>query len=381
MIRRIAVCVVGLACAAAAHAQAPRRLPIIFGEMGVNWVVEVDGTVKTWGAPTPDGSYFGDGTDDGRERKLPVAIAGLRDIAGGAAARSHTLLVKRDGSVLAWGRNNGNCELGVTDDRKRLTPIAVNGVRDAVQVAANETVSAAVLADGTVRVWGSPNGGMFANGKAGRGEDCVPTPVAIEGLTGVKKLVLDNSALVLKADGSVWGWGGNDDGQLCDGTTEKRLRPVQMKGIANAVDIFIDSRNSIVVLADGTVRMCGRNIEGKMSTAPKDVKHVTPFTIPGITTAVAVTAAGTPMVRLKDGTLLGWGYGMHGSLGDGFVDKVIPKPHAPIGLGPVLAHYYASNGGYAIRADGTVMGWGFYVGGPKEWALKPIPVFKVKLAD
>jgi hypothetical protein len=27
------------------------------------------------------------------------------------------------------------------------------------------------------------------------------------------------------------------------------------------------------------------------------------------------------------------------------------------------------------------MGWGFYVGGPKEWALKPIPVFKVKLAD
>lgn len=379
MIRRIAVCLIGVAYAAAAHAQAPKRLPMIFGEMGVNWIVEVDGTVKTWGAPTPDGSYFGDGTNDGRHRKIPVAIPGLNDIAGGAAARSHTLLVKRDGTVLAWGRNEGNCELGVKDDRKRLSPIPVNGIRDAVQVAANETMSAAVLADGTVRVWGSPEGGMFANGKAGRDQDCIPTPVAIEGLTGVKKLALDTSALVLKQDGTVWGWGNNDDGQLCDGTTERRLRPTQMKGITNAVDIFIDARNSIVVLADGTVRMCGTNIEGAMSTAPKGVRHVTPFMIPGIKTAVS--AASTSMVRLKDGTLLGWGYGMHGSLGDGFVDKVIPKPHAPIGLGPALANFYASNEGYAIRADGTVMAWGFYTGGAKEWALIPVPVFKAKLAD
>jgi hypothetical protein len=154
-----------------------------------------------------------------------------------------------------------------------------------------------------------------------------------------------------------------------------------MKGIANAVDIFVDSHNSIVVLADGSVRMCGTNIEGVMSTAQKGVKHVTPFTIPGITSAVAVASAGTPMVRLRDGTLLGWGYGMHGSLGDGFNDKVLPKPHAPIGLGPVLAHYYASNGGYAIRADRTVMGWGFYVGGPKEWALTPVPLFTAKVAE
>jgi alpha-tubulin suppressor-like RCC1 family protein len=378
---RILACLLGVAYGAAAQAPAPGRLPIIFGEMGIVWIVEVDGTVKAWGAPAPDGSFFGDGTADGKERKTPVAIPGLSDVAGGAAARSHTLVVQRDGTVLTWGRNDGNCELGVTDDRKRLTPIRVDGVHGAVQVAANETMSAAVLADGTVRVWGSPEGGLFANGRSGRGEDCVATPVAIDGLTGVKKLALDASALVLKADGTVWGWGRNDDGQLCDGTTERRLRPVQMKGIARAVDIFVDGRHSIVVLADGTVRMCGRNVDGEMSTAPKGVKHVTPFTIPGVANAVAVASAGTPMVRLRDGTLLGWGYGMHGSLGDGFNDKVLPKPHPPSGLGPVLAHYYASNGGYAIRADGTVMGWGFFTGGPKEWALTPVALFKAKLSE
>ncbi len=87
------------------------------------------------------------------------------------------------------------------------------------------------------------------------------------------------------------------------------------------------------------------------------------------------------MVRLRDGTLLGWGSGIFGGLGDGFIDKVTPKPHPPTGLGPVLVHYYASNSGYAIRADGTVMAWAFYVGGAKEWQPTPVPLFKVKLAD
>ena len=84
------------------------------------------------------------------------------------------------------------------------------------------------------------------------------------------------------------------------------------------------------------------------------------------------------MVRPKDGTLLGWGRGMHGSLGDGYIDRITPKPHAPVGLGPVLAHFYASNSGFAVREDGTVMAWGIFVGGPKEWALTPVPFFKVK---
>ena len=84
------------------------------------------------------------------------------------------------------------------------------------------------------------------------------------------------------------------------------------------------------------------------------------------------------MVRPKDGTLLGWGRGMHGSLGDGYIDRITPKPHAPVGLGPVQVHFFASNSGFAIRNDGTVMAWGVFVGGPKEWALTPVPFFKVK---
>jgi hypothetical protein len=113
----------------------------------------------------------------------------------------------------------------------------------------------------------------------------------------------------------------------------------------------------------------------------ESVSHTTPVQIAGINSAVEVRVAGGTMVRLRDGTLLGWGSGMFGSLGDGFVDKTIAKPHPPIGLGPVLAFYYASNSGYAIRADGTVMAWGIYDDEKNRWITKPVPLFKVKLAD
>lgn len=377
--RATTVVVALAACAASLVAQAPKRLPIIAGAMGLNVLVEVDGTVKSWGAPSADGGFYGDGTDNTDTRKVPTPIPGVHDIIDAAVGYDHALLLSADGSVLGWGRNNG-CALALPDDKRRYAPVRIPGVRGVIQVAASQYFSAAVLADGTVRVWGTNEGGLLANGKGGSDADCANTPVAVDGLTGVKRIaVSEDHVLALKDDGTVWGWGSNSNGELCDGTTEQRHRPVQMKGIRNAVDMDIGAA-SVIVLSDGTVRMCGMNGDGALADAPKNVKHTTPFKVGGISGAVAArTSAGATMVRLRDGSLLGWGNGMFGSVGDGFIDKVNPKPHAPIGLGPVLVHYYASNSGYGIRADGTVMAWGIYVGGPKEWALTLIPFFKVKL--
>ncbi len=373
---------------AAAQASAPpaaasgellplRRIPLIAGEMGVNLLVEVDGTVKSWGAPQGDGTYLGDGTEG--SRKEPETIPGMRDIVDAAVAPGHALVLVRDGTVLTWGRNR-SCELTVTDDHKRLTPFPVKHVRNAVQVAAGHLFSAAVLRDGTVMVWGTNEGGLLANGKSGWGQPCAIAPVFVEGLAGVKKLVVGSeSVIVLKQDGSVWGWGPNRNGELCDGTTEKRNRPVQMKGIANAVDIDLDT-NSTIVLADGSVWSCGLNTHAELARKPEpeSVKHATPVRIEGINNAVA---ARSNMVRLKDGTLRGWGSGIFGALGNGKIDGTFPKPSPPIGLGPVIEHYWASNSAYAIKADGTVMAWAFYVGGPKEWQLTPVAWRKLQLAD
>ena len=367
------------------EAQTPTRVPIIAGNYLVNVLVELDGTVKTWGDPhaLAGSPSLGDGTKPGPEVKQPRLLSGVTDVVDAAVGTTQVLLLKRDGTVLAWG-DNDQCEVGTGDDRTRLSPVPVAGLRNVRQVAAGESVSGAVLQDGTVWMWGSGKAGLLANGLRGWQTPCARVPTQVEGLTGVKQLAIGNSVLVVKDDGTVWGWGGNTNGELGDGTKEPRLRPVQMKGIATATAVAA-SDNALVVLADGTVRMCGSNIDGALGdVSPRVKEHLTPFQVPGLTgVRSALMDNGTVFVHLADGTVRGWGVGYHGALGDGHGDQLSSKPHAPTGLGPVLAHYQSGNAGYAIRADGTVMVWGILAepGGKTEFVLTPLPAFTVKLTQ
>jgi len=359
----------------AVHAQ-PKRVPIIAGNGLVQVLVNVDGTVATWGSPgAMDPSInLGDGVKASatREVKTPRTLPGLSDVADVAVAISHVLLLKRDGTVLAWG-DNDSCQLGNPVSKTALAPVPVPGLKTVKQVAVAENVSAAVLEDGTVWLWG------------GWGRECTKAPTKFAGIDHVARLSIDGlSALALKDDGTVWGWGGNKVGGLCDGTREKRDQPVQIKGIGRAVQAVIDG-NSIIVLADGTVRMCGDNLDGVLADPRGPRYHLTPFQVPGITSAKsAMTDGATTFVQLKDGTLLGWGNDYYGKLGDGKGDVVsAPKPHPPTGLGPVLAHYMSGNTSYAIRADGTVMNWCLPAppGEKTEFILTPRPGFTVKVND
>jgi alpha-tubulin suppressor-like RCC1 family protein len=175
-------------------------------------------------------------------------------------------------------------------------------------------------------------------------------------------------------------------GGLCDGTREKRDQPVQIRGIGGAVQAVIDG-NSIIVLADGTVRMCGSNDDGMLGDpAPGAKQHLTPYQVPGVAgVRSARTNSGTTIVRLADGTLRGWGFGWYGALGDGHGDQTSARPKTPIGLGPVVAHYMSHNTSYAIRADGTVMEWGGLLAPPgskTEFILAPaVAPFTVKVSQ
>lgn len=62
------------------------------------------------------------------------------------------------------------------------------------------------------------------------------TPVAVVGLTGVTDIDAGQQHTVaLRADGTVWAWGANRDGELGDGTTQiLRTTPVRAVGVSNA---------------------------------------------------------------------------------------------------------------------------------------------------
>ena len=344
-----------LAIAVAAAQPAPaRRVPVFAGNGLLHVLVEIDGSVKTWGATgaLDWNPGLGDGTKPGPEVKTPRPVPGVRDIVDASVGASQVLLLKSDGTVLAWG-DNDECEVTGTDSKAKYAPVPVSGLRNVKQVATDFRLSYALLSDGTVWRWGGGGGGT-----------CPAPPAKIEGLSDVTQISIGSSSLALTRDGTVWGWGENKGGELCDGTKQARPTPFQLAGLSGVTAVAIAER-PFFLLAGGTLRSCA----GTKLPSLGNVKAVR-------------TSRGTNFVQLADGTLRGWGLGWYGALGDGHGDQESTVPKAPIGLGPVIALYLESNGSaaFAVRPDGSVMWWGVEAapGGKTEFVLTPAPVpFKV----
>jgi alpha-tubulin suppressor-like RCC1 family protein len=108
----------------------------------------------------------------------------------------------------------------------RTTPQAIPNLGDVKSVACGNWHSLALKNDGTVIAWGNNGTGQLGDGtNNSRGE---ATPV--KELSGVVALAAGNwHNLALKEDGTIWAWGNNSTGQLGDGTTETRTTPVAIK--------------------------------------------------------------------------------------------------------------------------------------------------------
>src|SRR5258705_13498427 len=70
--------------------------------------------------------------------------------------------------------------------------------------------------------------------------------------------------LALKSNGTVWGWGLNDFGQVGDGTTTDRLSPVQTSALNGVVAVAAGWYHSVALRSDGTVWTWGDNEDGAL---------------------------------------------------------------------------------------------------------------------
>ena len=76
--------------------------------------------------------------------------------------RSHALALTADGKVYAWGGGEkGQLGNGYNEDSNY--PVLVNGITNAVDIAAGENHSVALMADGTVYAWGSNESGQIGH--------------------------------------------------------------------------------------------------------------------------------------------------------------------------------------------------------------------------
>ncbi len=223
-------------------------------------------------------------------------------------------------------------------------------------------------------VWGSNTVGQVGNGtEAGSGCYCVDVPVAVNGLSGVTQI--DGGyrhALALLDNGTVMAWGGGTEGQLGDGAATKRLTPVPVPGLSNVVAISAGEENSVALLADGSVMAWGDNEYGSLgdggSTGPDtcagDPCSKVPVPVPGVSNVIAISTSQYYSLALRaDGTVLGWGSDSFGQLGDGVGVSTgcecVPTPTSIPGLSGVVAISAGERTASALLSDGTMRTWGF----------------------
>ncbi len=286
---------------------------------------------------------------DGRVIEL-IGTPSLRaDISGAvmiARGSVHSLALRADGTVWAWGQN-AEGQLGdgtMTDSTAKPVP----GLSGVISVAAGDRHSLALKADGTVWAWGSNFSGELGDGTTTRRL----TPVQVTGLTDVVQIAgpkTYNFSLALKSDGTVWGWGYNGNGQLGDGTMTQRLTPVQTMGLANITALSAAIYHELALKSDGTVWAWGRNYYGELGDGTT-MDRLLPVQVAGLTGVAGIAAGTDHSVALKtDGTVWIWGY-------DGTVTNRYSPVQVP-GLSGIVSLTASTNFSIAIDTDGNVFGW------------------------
>ncbi|WP_295586532.1 CARDB domain-containing protein [uncultured Lamprocystis sp.] len=214
---------------------------------GHTLALKTDGSAWTWGENWK--GQLGDGTTT--DRLTPVQV--LNGVAAVAAGDSHSLAIKTDNTLWAWGYN-GNGELGDGTSADRWTPIQIlSGV---AAVAAGGHHNVALKTDGSVWTWGRNIGdGSYYS---------LYTPVQV--MTGVAAVSAGNYyALALKADGNLWAWGWNQDGEVGDGTNTWRRTPVQvMTGVAAMDAGAWVGKHTLALKTDGSLWAWGDNLYGQL---------------------------------------------------------------------------------------------------------------------
>ncbi|RYG35140.1 hypothetical protein EON81_13595 [bacterium] len=242
------------------------------------------------------------GNNTNGQCNIPV---GLADVVQVAAGDSHSVALKADGTVVCWGDNKFN-QLDVPP-----------GLKDVVKISAGNRFTLALKKDKTVVGWGTNGNGL--------GNITIPAT-----LTNVKELAAGGfHSLVIRTNDRVTAWGSNYWNQSKVPTD-----------LGTVLSIAAGEEYSLAVKSDGTVRHWGY-YGGGVQNVPL-----------GLTNAVQVAAGYEHALALKsDGTVVAWG--------DNWGTTRVP----PAGLSNVVQVTDGTSASLALKADGTVTSWGFSLSG------------------
>ncbi len=211
--------------------------------------------------------------------------------------------------------------------------------------------------DGTLWHWGFNGEGQRGDGSSQNVSETPGQVTLPAGAVPARLAVGGRHVLALMTDGSVYGWGLNNVGQLAQGDAFPEFTPARITLPAPAVAIAAGRSHSLAVLDDGRVYAWGDNGSGQLGDGSRVAFALTAQPVPGIDNAVDV-AAGTQhsLALLADGSVLAWGSNASGQLGDGtFVRRRTPVDTGARAVSRIRA---GGNLSLAITEERILLAWG-----------------------
>ena len=166
--------------------------------------------------------------------------------------------------------------------------------------------------------------------------------------------------IAVDAQGGVWGWGDNANGQLGNGNNKRVYLPkaaaVGLDG-TQIVDVQCGNVNTLFLMQDGTVYTCGYNNYGQQGL-PEGGSHIfTPTQIPGLENIAQIACGfGQCLARTADGEVYAWGRNNCGQLGIGTTYNA--KEPVLLELENIVDIQCGGKFSMAMDAEGNIWGWG-----------------------
>lgn len=287
-----------------------------------------------------------------------------------AAGAFHTLAITTEGEVWAWGKNNrgqlGNGTIVSSSTPVKFQPQSPLLDERVIAVATGHSHSIALTSGGAVLAWGDNEYSQLGSPGFPGAFNAAPQSVPLLG--GVTAVAAStHHSLALTADGKVWAWGLNVNGQLGDCTTIIRAQPVTVKTAPNAelnnvIAIAAGSAHSMALTADGNVYTWGGNGFGQLGDGTLNGRAcaaVVPSWSPTNGKAVDVVAGHVhSMTLMSNGDIYSWGQNTYGQLGHGnFTQSSVPAKVTTVADAKAIgAGYFHS---FAILANGNAVAWGY----------------------
>lgn len=310
----------------------------------------LDNNGNVWGWGTNISGQLGDERMD--YHVAPFRIAGIGHVRLIAAGYAHSTAVTEAGEVWQWGNYRANMP-GATaaDIQLSHVPKRVEGINNVVGVADSAFYTLVLKKDGTVWGWGRNSKGELGTGHATTFE---PNPVQVSQLSNIKALYASfDQSYAVDDKGKLWRWGSVPECNAERGSCVEQVVTVPER--FEALDQVSLISEDMAVLQDGTVWKWGLNYQGSLGVG-SDVHAYSdkPYKLIDLTDLIEIS--GTKAVT-KEGEVWSWGPNNYGQVGDGTTSSHT-KPVLLKGIQDVAAVTSGEEITVALTHDGTLYRWG-----------------------